>query len=41
MASLRLEQIIEKAKLENLTPEIDISKIKVTQPSCIAVGRLF
>jgi len=32
MASLRLEQIIEKAKLENLTPEIDISRIKVTQP---------
>ena len=32
MASLRLVQIIEKAKLENLTPEIDISKIKITQP---------
>ena len=32
MASLRLVQIIEKAKLEKLTPEIDISKIKITQP---------
>ncbi len=32
MASLRLVQIIEKQKLENLTPEIDISKIKITQP---------
>ena len=32
MASLRLAQIIEKQKLENLTPEIDISKIKITQP---------
>ena len=32
MASLPLSQIIEKQKLENLTPEIDISKIKITQP---------
>ncbi len=32
MASVKLEQIIEKMKLENLTPELDISKIKITQP---------
>ncbi len=32
MASVRLEQIIEKMKLENLTPDLDISKIKITQP---------
>lgn len=32
MASVKLETIIEKMKLENLTPELDISKIKVTQP---------
>ncbi len=32
MASVKLEQIIEKMKLENLTPQLDISKIKITQP---------
>ena len=32
MAHVKLEQIIEKMKLENLTPELDISKIKITQP---------
>ena len=32
MASVKLEQIVEKMKLENLTPEIDITDIKITQP---------
>lgn len=32
MASIKLEQIIEKMKLENLTPDVDITKIKITQP---------
>ena len=32
MASISLNKVIEKFKLENLTPEIDISKIKITQP---------
>ena len=32
MASIKLEAIIEKMKLENLTPQLDISKIKITQP---------
>ena len=32
MASLSLQAIIDKMKLENLTPELDISKVKVTQP---------
>ena len=32
MASVKLESIIEKMKLGNLTPDIDISKIKITQP---------
>ena len=32
MASVKLEQIVEKMKLQNLTPEIDISEIKITQP---------
>ena len=32
MASVSLEQIIEKMKLENLTPELDISRIKIKQP---------
>lgn len=32
MASVKLQQIIEKMKLENVTPELDISKIKITQP---------
>ncbi len=32
MASVLLTQIEDKMKLQNLTPEIDISKIKITQP---------
>ena len=32
MASLSLSRIIEKMKLINLTPEIDITGIKVNQP---------
>ena len=32
MANVKLERIIEKMQLENLTPELDISKIRVTQP---------
>ena len=32
MASISLTKVIEKFKWENLTPEIDISKVKVTQP---------
>ena len=32
MASVSLKDIIEKMKLENLTPELDISKVKITQP---------
>ena len=32
MSSVSLKMIIEKMKLENLTPEIDIKKIRITQP---------
>ena len=32
MASVSLEKIIEKMKLVNLTPEVDVSAIKITQP---------
>lgn len=32
MASVKLEQIVEKMKLQNLTPDIDISGIRITQP---------
>ncbi len=32
MAYVALERVIEKMKLENLTPDIDISGIKITQP---------
>ena len=32
MASVSLTSVIEKMKLENMTPEIDVRKIKVTQP---------
>lgn len=32
MTSISLAKVIDKMKCENLTPEIDISKIKVTQP---------
>lgn len=32
MASVSLKEIIDKMKLTNLTPELDISKVKITQP---------
>ncbi|MCR4678746.1 MAG: HPr(Ser) kinase/phosphatase [Lachnospiraceae bacterium] len=32
MAYVALETVIDKMRLENLTPDIDISKIKITQP---------
>ncbi|MCM1134269.1 MAG: HPr(Ser) kinase/phosphatase [Clostridium sp.] len=32
MASVKLQQVIDKMQLENLTPELDISKRKITQP---------
>ena len=32
MASVSLQGIIDKMKLENLTPEISVDKIKITQP---------
>ena len=32
MASVSLSRIIEKFKLENLTPEIETKGIKITQP---------
>jgi HPr kinase/phosphorylase len=32
MASVSLEKIIERFKLENLTPELDITSVKITQP---------
>ena len=32
MASVSLNRLIEKMKLENLTPELDLSKKKLTQP---------
>ena len=32
MASISLQRLIDKMKLTNLTPEIDISKIKINQP---------
>ncbi|WP_024864356.1 HPr(Ser) kinase/phosphatase [Butyrivibrio sp. FCS014] len=32
MSSVSLKTIIEKMKLENLTPEIDVKKIRITQP---------
>ena len=32
MAHVSLKRIIDKMKLENLTPELDISKVKITQP---------
>lgn len=32
MSSISLSKVIEKMNWENLTPEIDISKIKITQP---------
>ena len=32
MASVSLNKIIERFKLENLTPELDVSEVKITQP---------
>lgn len=32
MASVKLEKLIEKFKLENLTPDIEIKNIRITQP---------
>lgn len=32
MASISLDKVVSKFSLENLTPEIDITKIKITQP---------
>lgn len=32
MASVKLQRIMDKMKLENLTPDIDISHIRITQP---------
>ena len=32
MASVKLSKVIEKMKLDNLTPDIDIENIRVTQP---------
>lgn len=32
MSSVSLEKIIERFKLENLTPELDITSVKITQP---------
>ena len=32
MASVKLSKVIEKMKLENLTPDIDITNIRITQP---------
>lgn len=32
MASVSITKIIDKMKLENLTPEIDIKGIRITQP---------
>ena len=32
MASVSVEEIIERFKLENLTPELDLSDVKINQP---------
>ena len=32
MASVSLTKVVEKMKLENLTPDIDVRKIMITQP---------
>lgn len=32
MPNVKLDKIIEKLKLENLTPDIDVTNIKITQP---------
>lgn len=44
MASVSLKDIIAKMKLENLTPELDITKVKITQPDInrrVANGGVF
>ena len=40
MAGLHLSKVIEQEKLENLTPDIDISGIKITQPDVNRPGIL-
>ena len=32
MASVKMEKVVEKFKLENLTPDIDIKSIKISMP---------
>ena len=32
MATVKLTAFVEKMKLENLTPEVSVSKIKISQP---------
>ena len=32
MYSVELKKLVDKMHLENLTPDIDISNIKITQP---------
>ena len=32
MATVKLTKVIEKMKLENLTPDIDIEKIRIHEP---------
>lgn len=38
MASVSLSRIIEKFKLENLSPEIETKGIKITQPEYQQTG---
>ncbi len=40
MASIHLSKVIQQEKLENLTPDIDISGIKITQPDVNRPGIL-
>ena len=35
MATVNLTRVIEKMKLENVTPEVDVRVIKVTQPDIL------
>ena len=32
MASVSLKKVIERFKLENLTPELDIEEVRIVQP---------
>ena len=32
MATIRLNEVVEKMKLTNMTPEVDVNKIKIRQP---------